>query len=80
MRWFLEVGDIALRCPPPASSGRDELKQVGVMVIRSRRLTLRSATGKAQRAFLYQNRDSIETRVLVANSFAPEIRSYKLRG
>ena len=45
--------DIALRCPRPRSSGRNDLPNVAALYIRFRRLTLRSATGTAQRAGPY---------------------------
>jgi hypothetical protein len=42
--------DIALRCPRPRSSGRNALTDVRARENSFRRLTLRSATGTAQRA------------------------------
>jgi len=45
--------DIVVRCPRPRSSGRNDLPNVTALHIRFRRLTLRSATGTAQRASPY---------------------------
>src|SRR5580700_3598683 len=42
--------DIALRCPRPRSSGRNVLAKLCALGESFRRLTLRSATGTAQRA------------------------------
>jgi len=48
--------DIALRCPRPCPSGRNDWPSVSALHIPFRRLTLRSATGTAQRASPYLSR------------------------
>jgi hypothetical protein len=47
---FLNGRDSALRCPRPERSGGRNACQTRVLAPRFRRLTLRSATGTAQRA------------------------------